>query len=267
MIPMSEGHGPQSGSTKPSGDAGGVHSIIQADTASRRGLILVLYSQGESDVSSTSQPQMLSTAARWLVGVIGVALIAASALLVYFPPAPSSVERNAEDEQVKRISVPTDLSSVFVTIVLSGAGLLLFAVNGYKFTRFSAAGVTADSEAVAAEAKKQLSASADDTQKIEIDKTSEPEPKPTQPPATTVDAQDEAYAVYTLVDVPAQVVQDALSGWPNEHRRPSTLAEFEFASRKRGKGNHAWQIKFRGSPPVVVTYGGFAKGEPTVRPG
>lgn len=31
MIPMSEGFGPQSGSTKPSGDAGGVHSIIRAD--------------------------------------------------------------------------------------------------------------------------------------------------------------------------------------------------------------------------------------------
>lgn len=217
-------------------------------------------------MSSTSQPPMLGAAARWLLGVIGVALIGASALLVYMPPEPSTVERDSKDVQIKRVSAPTDLSSVFVTVVLAGAGLLLFAVNGYKFTRFSAAGVTADSESVAAEAKKQLSADAGDTPKIQIDRTSEPEPKPTQPPATTVDAQDEAYAVYTLIDVPAQVVQDALSGWPDEHRRPSTLAEFEFASRKRGKGNHAWQIKFRGSPPVVVTYGGFAKADPTVKP-
>ncbi len=43
---MSEGHGPQSGSTKPSGDAGGVHSIIQAEAASRLGLIWVLGAMG-----------------------------------------------------------------------------------------------------------------------------------------------------------------------------------------------------------------------------
>ncbi len=41
MIPCPEHHAP-SGSSKPYGDTRGVHSIIQADAASRRGLIQVL---------------------------------------------------------------------------------------------------------------------------------------------------------------------------------------------------------------------------------
>lgn len=51
MIPMSEGHGPQSGSMKPSGGAGGFRSIIQADVASRRGLTRALGINGRRVVS------------------------------------------------------------------------------------------------------------------------------------------------------------------------------------------------------------------------
>lgn len=217
-------------------------------------------------MNSTAQPPKLSTAARWVSGLLGVALIVASATSVYFPPGPSTVERDAKDVQIKRTSTPTDLSSAFITLALSGVGLLLFGLNGYRFTKFSAGGVSADSESVAEEAKKQISTETEDTPKIAIDKTSEPDPRPTQAPVTTVDAQDEAYAIYTLANVPSQVIQDALANWPTDHSKPGTLADFEYASRKKGKGNHAWQLKFRGTPPLVVTYGGFAKGDATVKP-
>src|SRR5690606_1355346 len=48
--PVSDGEKHQSGSTKPCGDAGGVHSIIQGDAASRHPLTQTLGAHGLRDV-------------------------------------------------------------------------------------------------------------------------------------------------------------------------------------------------------------------------
>lgn len=215
-------------------------------------------------MSSKQEPPKLGGWARGISGLLGLALVISSGVAVYFPPTPSTVVYDKSDVQISRTSTPSDLSSVLVTLALSGVGLILFGINGYRFTRFSAAGVSADSEAVAQQAKKEIEAESDATQKIEIDKRSDPEPAAPQAPVATIEADDESYAVYALADVPAKLIGDALAGWPADHNKPSTLADLEYASRKKGKGNHAWQLKFRGIPPVRVTYGGHAKSDPTV---
>lgn len=215
-------------------------------------------------MSQSSDAPKLSTASRWIAGIVGVLLIGASIAFAYFPPTPSTVEHDHKDAQVKRVTTPTDLSSVLITVLLSGVGLLLFALNGYRFTRLSAAGLSADSDAVAEGARKQLAQTDDQAPSIAIDKSSEADPRPTQAPASTVEANDSEYAIYTLDDVPSKVIQDALSSWPPDQPRPASLAEFEFAARKKGQGNHAWNLKFRGLPLVEVTYGGYGKQTATV---
>jgi hypothetical protein len=139
-------------------------------------------------------------------------------------------------------------------------------LNGYRFTRVAAGTVGANSEAFAEEAKKQIAADPGEANAITIDKSATPDPSPTQAPTATVEANNEAYAIYELINIPSQVIQDALDNWPPGHNKPTTLADFEYASRKKGQGNHSWQLKFRGVPAVIVSYGGHAKSTVTVRP-
>ena len=74
----------------------------------------------------------------------------------------------------------------------------------------------------------------------------------------------EALSVFELKDVPLRVISDALNNWPANNPLPNNLAEFEFATRKQGKGNHPWILKFNGCKPVTISYGGRAKTGSTV---
>jgi hypothetical protein len=182
------------------------------------------------------------------------------------PPAPHTVKYDKNNRQVIRTSAPSDLSSIVIGLALAGAGLVLYGLNGYRFTRVAAGTVGANSEAFAEEAKKQIAADPGEANAITIDRSATPDPSPTQAPTATVEANNEAYAIYELNNIPSQVILDALGSWPEGHNKPTTLADFEYASRKKGQGNHSWQLKFRGVPAVIVSYGGHAKGTATVRP-
>jgi len=212
------------------------------------------------------QPPSLSNQTRWLSGILGTCLVAVSVIALYIPPTPHTVKYDNRNRQVLRTSAPSDLSSMVIALALAGAGLILYGLNGYRFTRVAAGNVGANSEAFAEEAKRQIAADTGEANKIRIDKRASPDPPPTQAPTATVETNNEAYAIYELGNVPSQVVEDALANWPAEHRKPSTLADFEYASRKKGQGNHSWQLKFRGVPAVLVSYGGYAKSAVTVRP-
>lgn len=206
----------------------------------------------------------LHWAARLVCGLLGAALIAGAGLLMYKPPLHETISRDSKDFQVTRVSEPMELGSAVVAILFGGLGVLLFALNGYRFSKFSAGGVSAESDAVAQSAAKDLAKPNDETTPIKIDKGAEPDPQPTQPAVGSVVAEDGEYAVYQLSDVPVKVVTHALSALTAQKTAPDTLSDFEYASRKKGKGNHAWRLKFRGKPPIVVTYGGQAKSLPTV---
>lgn len=64
----------------------------------------------------------------------------------------------------------------------------------------------------------------------------------------------------------SQVVEGALANWPINHRAPIIRADFEYALRKKGQGNHSWQLKCRVAPAVLASIGGFAKNADTARP-
>lgn len=212
------------------------------------------------------QPPSLSNQTRWLSGILGTCLVAASAVALYIPPVPNTVKYDNRNKQVTRTATPSDLTSIVIALGLAGAGLVLYGLNGYRFTRVAAGSVGANSEAFAEEAKKQIVEDPRGENTIRIDRSTAQDPPPTQAPTATIEANNEAYAIYELANVPSQVVEDALANWPPEHRKPSTLADFEYASRKKGQGNHSWQLKFRGVPAVLVSYGGYAKSSVTVRP-
>jgi len=61
------------------------------------------------------------------------------------------------------------------------------------------------------------------------------------------------------------VLTDALLKWPPDIKKPDDLSAFEFATRKTGKGNHPWTIKFKGRKAIIVSYGGYRKDEASVK--
>lgn len=75
---------------------------------------------------------------------------------------------------------------------------------------------------------------------------------------------DEREMKYALDLVPLHVMCDLLSNWPEDVAQPADLSAFEFAARRRGRGNHRWIIKFRGLEAIRVAYGGYEKKQATV---
>ena len=210
-----------------------------------------------------TEPEKLNRWEKGISGVLGLLLVASAAAVAYFPPAPKMIKRDSKNLQTSSISTPSDPSTLTLGIMLSGIGLFLFSLNGYRFTRFSAAGVSAESGVIREKARHELIENIAGAEHINIQDREAP--STTAPPLTRVTAKDTEYEIYPLADVPAKVIEDALNGWPAPEEKPTSMADFQFASRKSGKGNRAWQLKFKGHPLVEVSYGGYAKKNPTVK--
>jgi hypothetical protein len=78
-------------------------------------------------------------------------------------------------------------------------------------------------------------------------------------PATT--ANDQTVDVYRLSQVPLTVLKNLIELWPNPPA-PDDFSGFEYAARRRGKGNFAWYIKFTDRAFWV----GYGKGSVRVSP-
>lgn len=210
-----------------------------------------------------TKPEKLNRWEKGITGFLGLLLVASAAAIAYFPPAPLTIKKDSKNLQVSSTSTPSDPSTLTLGMMLSGIGLFLFSLNGYRFTKFSAAGVSAESSLIREKARQELIENMSGAEHITIqDRDS---PSTTTSPLAIVTAKDAEYEIYSLADVPSKVIEDALSQWPTPQVKPTSLAEFQFASRKAGKGNHAWQLKFTGYPLVEVSYGGYGKKNPTVK--
>ena len=210
-----------------------------------------------------TEPEKLNRWEKVISGALGLLLVASAAAVAYFPPAPKTIKRDSKNLQTSSVSTPSDPSSLSLGIMLSGIGLFLFSLNGYRFTRFSAAGVSAESAGIEKEARKVLTMNIDGAKHFDIQDRDVP--SAAAPPLTRITAEDTEYEIYLLTDVPTKVLSDALDYWPDPEDKPKSMAEFQFASRKAGKGNRSWQLKFKDRPLVEVSYGGYAKKNPTVR--
>lgn len=184
----------------------------------------------------------------------------------YLPPEKYFVERNGHWKVVKVLFETADTTILSAVLVIAGLVLVLYAINGYKLVRFSAGSFSAEAEDAKGRAQNFYSSDADlqESRTVEAPRDA---PQPTEPAVGTVKENGEELAVYELKDVPLSVVADAIGGWPEEDGAPRSTSDFEFATRKKGKGNHPWTIKFHGRPAITVSYGGKGKSGPTVESG
>ncbi|MCL4686710.1 hypothetical protein KJ059_18380 [Myxococcota bacterium] len=185
----------------------------------------------------------------------------AAALL--FCQFPTTFELNGKGEIVKQTRSVGDLATIATACLIGGAALLVYALNGVRLVRVGLGSIVAEGSSAGESASKYYARPP--TESVQnIDLPGDP-PEPTEAPAKQLTAVDDEVAVFELLDVPVQVVLDALGQWPDSAgRKPGTLADFQFATRKRGKGNHPWTLKFRDCTPVKVSYGGRGKADGTV---
>jgi hypothetical protein len=216
---------------------------------------------GDSERASQELPILL----RWLSTCFGVALIALGWLLLYRPPFAVTVEENGQGVVAKKTISTSQASTPAVALLLSGLGLIIYGINGFRLTQFSAGGISAESSSAAKDASKYYKQPELEDTALSIPGSTADAPIPTQPPTTILNTPASgSVEVFELKDVPISVIADAVEKWPAGEREPSNLGDFEFATRKRGKGNHPWTVKFRGCKVVVVSYGGQGKTGPTV---
>jgi hypothetical protein len=217
-------------------------------------------------------PTTLRPWERLVALAFGAAAIAFSLILFARPQTHSTQEfqRNHEGnwtssdktEKTSRVTEP-------LAVLALGAIALLFALNGRRLYRFSVAGTNWDTDEgngtkqqglallkVPGVAKKLATEPESETQESPVLATSSP--------AAIVEREGEKFEVYSLNDLPTQVLGDALSKWPKDDSRPGSVADFKCALRKGGRGNHPWLLQFKGKRELWVSYGGKGKEGPTV---
>lgn len=205
----------------------------------------------------------MSAPLRWLSALSGATLLVLAGLTLYFPPGAVTLEEDANGRVSKRVLSTSSNATPAIALFAGGLGLLLYGVNGLRLTRFSAGGLSAESGPAERKAREYY-AYPDHPEEVTIS-GDESAPEPSQPPASVITTQShEDLAVYELEDVPSSVVKDALQNWPKALPALTNLGEFEFATRRRGKGNYPWTLKFRGRSAVTVSYGGRGKTGATV---
>ncbi len=149
-----------------------------------------------------------------------------------------------------------------VAMFLAGVGLFVYGFNGYRLARVGFGSFNAEMSSPAISARKIEDAQ---TKQVEVRGEASDSPEATEAPVAQVPVEGEGeFDVFKLEDIPLSVVKDALARWPDSERPPDNLGEFEFAMRKRGKGNHPWTLKFRGRKALSVWYGSRG-GIPTVK--
>jgi len=185
--------------------------------------------------------------------------------MLYCPPEKVSRELDGKGTVIKVLLESTDVTTPFLSIFLAGVALVVFGINGIRFAKITAAGVSAEAPDATAAATNYYKAPSEDRPQNEVKVEEKESPDPTDVPAGYLEAEDGGkYAVFKLNEVPSSVIADALASWPKDDSKPEDLSGFEFATRKTGKGNHPWTLKFKGKKAVIVSYGGFAKAGPTV---
>lgn len=143
--------------------------------------------------------------------------------------------------------------------------LFFWGINGLRILRISVGSVSA--EAKSDEVKAALAYANTEQKPKEVslaEKKQADETEPRTEANSLVRIADEAEAVYPLTAVPMTVLNDLLTHWPRDVPLPKDLSTFEFASRKTGRGNFPWIIKFKDAPAIRVSYGGYGKETPTV---
>lgn len=87
---------------------------------------------------------LLSTGLRWVTAGIGTLFIFGVLALILFPRYYKTYEFVPQLLEERMVLTPIDLSTVIVVLLVVGVVLVAFAINGFRFTKVAAGGVSVD---------------------------------------------------------------------------------------------------------------------------
>lgn len=201
---------------------------------------------------------------RWTMALSAIVIMILAVCLLYFPPQKSSSELDVQNSINKVVHETSDVTNPFLAIFLTNFALLVYAINGIRFAKLSAAGVTAEATDITENAKRFHDKPSEDRKQTSIEVKDKDSPQPIVETTRVLKANKDKYAVFKLDEIPSSVIIDAFNQWPENLDKPENFSSFEFATRKTGKGNHPWTLKFK-DKAVVVSYGGQGKKDSTVK--
>jgi hypothetical protein len=218
-------------------------------------------------MSKPSAPvQKLNKVERSILGILS-ALLVIACFLAFNSPVKEH-ETKCDNNGKVEYSEKSTKSNSEIVIFLGTASLLLmiWCVNGLRLSRLSFGPVSSETLSSPVDAAKAYVNTG--TTPVEItaadDDVPAPETKPGESPQGVIPIADEDEGIFAIESVPVQVLFDLFSRWPQSIPKPSDLSTFEFASRKLGRGNKPWTVKFRDTPAIRISYGGRAKQGATV---
>lgn len=221
---------------------------------------------GELSSTMSNYDPELSRVLKILMVVAAAAFLFLALWLTFNPGVQATVEFDQAGRAAKTVETPRDYNELVLLLVAGAFFSLIWSANGLRFTTFKAGpleGSAQPPELVAArewqeepEAGLAVTVPAADVEADEVE--------PRAKKKGSIELYGEREAVYSLEAIPTKVIRDLLSQWPTREELPSDLSAFEFATRKTGKGNHPWTVKFEGHPAIRIAYGGQAKKAPTV---
>ncbi|WP_167539415.1 hypothetical protein [Thioalkalivibrio thiocyanoxidans] len=205
------------------------------------------------------------TTGQKVAGCIVAAVVFLIAIVVWVnPPVQVVTEYSREGDILGVTERDFDATTPFTILTIGALIIVGYVLNGLRFSRISAAGVSAEAKDAGQAAEKYYLESEGAREEEEVSVEEKASPEASEDPVQYVQQEDGDYAVYPLEAVPVTVIGDALSNWPEDVSKPDDLSNFEFATRKTGKGNHPWTVKFKGRKAITVSYGGYGKSGATV---
>jgi len=234
----------------------------------RKGSQVTKTNAKQKDDKANAAVEMLTKGERRVMGLLGTGLLVAS-LTVASPIALPSESWTTDAFGARTRSDYSRESVVrtpeFLALLAGGLLLILVSLNGRRISRVKIRDMEFDScqGAAGKELAKHL------RPQLSTDSEVEEAPKEVLPAGSAIAVESigegDDVGIYSLDDVPARVISDAIANWPDDAGvAPANVAEFVVAIRRFGRGNHPWFVEFKNRRPVKVSYGGRGKDESTV---
>jgi len=200
--------------------------------------------------------------------VVFLSALAALVVGLYLALCPGKQVKEERDEfgvVVKSSVEPSDHKELSLLFGASSLVLFFWGLNGLRLTKLTVGSVSAEAKPPEVKAAEEFAERGQAPKEVVVtDRPEENLVEPTTEGEGTVVINDEAASVYSITTLPRYVLDDLLKHWPTEYEKPKDLSAFEFASKKKGKGNHRWTLKFKDLPALKVSYGGQGKDSATV---
>lgn len=183
--------------------------------------------------------------------MLGVGAIA----VVCYPPIRIDTDRDASGHVIKQSESPANMTTPFTVVFTAACGLLLYAINGYRITKLSAAGVVAVAAPTAGDRAQNYYSTESPDAAMATDAVNSDSPAPHRHTEPGDHHPRRVVVGVQLTDVPFSVIAAAIRRWPAETQSPASFGGFEFATRRQGSGSHPWIVKFNGCPPIKIPFG------------